>query len=616
MSHLHLKSANKKQASHERTSPSIDQPDASPSPSHAAKQKEHSYVNVALSPNDGSKPNDKTTRLLSMEDPGSRALSSSVDSIQGKAEETDRYNPLKLKSGSAMLGSRARRIHQRANRTDSESSSTSGVSDNLESKAREKDHYNRLKLNMKQTPQNKKALQGLNILYKDRPTQLQSLHPASASQLHSKRKQRVADGSSNTTPSRTRSTESKLQGKYRNESHTRKIHGVSEKPKTSPSSPSFNWSIGTTARSYSMGDMTEIPESTDGPSAEDYTSERIRSHSLSESHSTNGPHRASKQSSKDSPRHKVEDSSGPYVMFDPVFSNKSHKRSDASDRQSSNHRSNSDGHRKYRADRGSPRRKSDLHKDQLTHPNDHHLIPSGASGPVSCTPSRCKHEVCSGTSTCICRSIPFVEPVAIITCNSDGGEYKSEEHGFQVAVPKGAIKKRASVEIQIGITLHGPFDFPEGKRPISPILWLCSNPETKFRKPVEVTLPHYLNTSGSGNGCDSGKEFGFTFLKALHKSSVVNAQGRRRYQFHSTDGEEWFWSNENRGTLLTKHFCFVCIAANTSSDVTTRATYCLVTVIPKPIEQPTWKIHYCVTYLLRTCIQVGSTVYLVTFAIE
>lgn len=76
----------------------------------------------------------------------------------------------------------------------------------------------------------------------------------------------------------------------------------------------------------------------------------------------------------------------------------------------------------------------------------------------------------------------------------------------------------------------------------------------------------------------------------------------RQYQFLPTEGEEWFWSNENHGTLQTKHLCFICIAANREMA---RPSYCLVTVIPRPITDSTWKINYCITYWLKSCIEVG-----------
>ena len=577
------------------------------------KQKESSYVNVTM-PQAGCLNEDATTKLLSITDSErspSRALSSSVDSLQGKTEESDRYNRLKLKPGPGIHGNRTRRIHHRANRTDSESSSASGVSENFEAKAREIDHYNRLKLNLNQVPQNKKALKGLRILYKDPPARLQPLQPASRPQ---KRKQKGGESgpTSATTRQTTIPTESKPQSKYRNESHTNKIHAVSGRPKRSTS---INWGMGPATRSHSMGDMAKLSESIDGPGKQDFESSSsggikrkaaIRSHSFSETHSTRASNRSSKHSNKDSPMHIVEDTSDPYVVFHPVTSKTRRRRSDISDRRRSQHRRSREGSGNKRWSLGS---KSESHVDMLTHSTEYHPTPTDTHSPShSRLPSKCNHEACS--TVCICRGVPFVEPVASITCDSEGTEYRSEEHDFKIYVPKGAIKKRAHVEIQIGITLQGPFDFPEGKRPVSPILWLCSNPETKFKRPIEVTLPHYLDASSADLGNESGMTgtvYGLSFLKASHKSSIVSARGRRRYQFQPADGEEWFWSNENHGTLHTKHFCFVCIAANVSSDVTTKAIYCLVAVIPKPIEDPTWKLHFCITYLLKTCIQVIST---------
>ena len=193
-------------------------------------------------------------------------------------------------------------------------------------------------------------------------------------------------------------------------------------------------------------------------------------------------------------------------------------------------------------------------------------------------------------------SVPFMDPLDIIHCTSNGGVYYNPVHDFTVRIPEGAISKGASVTIEIGVALYGPFQFPDGTQPVSPIVWLCVQQEGhyQFLKPVEVVLPHYLHVTTADDSTL------LHFLKAGHHMNE-----NEQYQFQFTSGKVCFPIHETYGTLSTNHFCFLCIALRTvSQERTAKAKFCLISVIPDPISEPSWTIYFCVCYFLQTCMEV------------
>ena len=198
-------------------------------------------------------------------------------------------------------------------------------------------------------------------------------------------------------------------------------------------------------------------------------------------------------------------------------------------------------------------------------------------------------------------SLPFIEYLigVLYGVDSSGGEYHDTEHDFTVRIPAGAIPEGLSLDIEVGITLTGPFQCPAGIRPVSPIIWLHVRNEQSFRfhKPVNVTLPHYIDISSS-----DPQSLQLCFLKA---SDVLDGNGQ--YCFQYEESEYTFDPQSCSGTLSTTHFCFGCIGANVTQDDTARCKFCLVTVEPMFNGVLSWDIHYCLCYCLKTCIEVSNT---------
>ena len=195
---------------------------------------------------------------------------------------------------------------------------------------------------------------------------------------------------------------------------------------------------------------------------------------------------------------------------------------------------------------------------------------------------------------------PFVDPIHILECDSCGKEFSNIIHSITLRVPEGAIPDGVTVHIEAGVALYGPFQFPPGTRPISPIVWFCMQENIPFEKPVEVILPHFLH---------NWEDLQLGFLKADHTTQTAN-DGEKKYIFQPVNGSAEFLSENDRGfgVLSTKHFCFLCIQANITRDqLPSKAWYCLSDVTPEPWP-PTQKvpIHFCVTFFMEACFQVSG----------
>lgn len=232
--------------------------------------------------------------------------------------------------------------------------------------------------------------------------------------------------------------------------------------------------------------------------------------------------------------------------------------------------------------------------------------------------SKCDREISDVELDRTSGSINFVMSPIILKYEGEELEYHSQEHCFSIMIPKGAIKKKTTVEIQIGLAMHGPFKFPERSQNVSPILWLCSIPETKFRKPLQVTLPHCVTDAHLGGLRRRKQEEGLMlhFAVASLKSGPANKSRRQQFEFQATEGEEMYSVDEKevmKGSLLTKHLSPLCIVATTSNklehlsrDLSLRASYCIVPVIPTVVSGQCWNIHFCLTFNLHSCIEVHT----------
>jgi hypothetical protein len=159
-------------------------------------------------------------------------------------------------------------------------------------------------------------------------------------------------------------------------------------------------------------------------------------------------------------------------------------------------------------------------------------------------------------------------------CSMRGVTFRAKEHDFGLIIPEGAIPAEESLTIDIGVALHGPFQFPDTLRPVSPVFWVCVHGHTdfKFLKPVTVTIPHFLELEKDAD-VDS---LGVTFLKADREMNL-----QQMFQFKHTNGLQSFETFKQFGMLHTTHFCSFCIACRERPECLKKARFCITALLPR-----------------------------------
>ena len=254
-------------------------------------------------------------------------------------------------------------------------------------------------------------------------------------------------------------------------------------------------------------------------------------------------------------------------------------------------------------------------KRSYTKPSPSHVDGRREARKVWKTSSDFDHDRSSG-------SISFTLSPTMLRYEGEELEYHSKEHNFSVKIPKAALKKRGTVEIQVGLAIHGPFTFPENTRNVSPILWLCAIPESKFRKPIQVTLPHCIldGRPGSLKRRRTDENLSLLFASANLKSSSSSSSssgkncGKRNFDFDQAEGEDFVFSSTQDSlscSFSTKHLSPLCIVASCGRmldvvrEIASHAVYCVVPVVPVvPVGMREWNVHFCLTFNLPTCVQV------------
>ena len=178
----------------------------------------------------------------------------------------------------------------------------------------------------------------------------------------------------------------------------------------------------------------------------------------------------------------------------------------------------------------------------------------------------------------------------LLECDSSGLEYANADHEIKLSVPKSAVAAGETVYFEVGVTMYGPFTFPENTRHISPILWLCTLEKEGLMKPFQLSLRHILNINKTNENFHNVK-----FIKANH-----NIDG---YTFKDcTDSQTIL---EKHGILTTKHCCLYCLQANITDKLSSDARYGLVRV-EKALSASESEILFFAVYSLKTCMRVSQ----------
>ena len=146
------------------------------------------------------------------------------------------------------------------------------------------------------------------------------------------------------------------------------------------------------------------------------------------------------------------------------------------------------------------------------------------------------------------------------------------------------------------MALYGPFQYPEGLRPVSPVFWVCVRDQNHFQflKPVKVTIPHCLNLESH----DDIKSLGLTFLKGDHE---MNSQ--QMYRFQQAEGDVLIEPLKKYGVLQTTHFCCQCIAGQVTKELMKNTNFCISALLPTVIPD-TESAYFFITFFLKTCLNV------------
>ena len=192
---------------------------------------------------------------------------------------------------------------------------------------------------------------------------------------------------------------------------------------------------------------------------------------------------------------------------------------------------------------------------------------------------------------------PFLQPLETFSFDHDGARFKNEKMGVIVEIPKGAIEDGLTVNIKVGIALHGPFSYPTNMHPISPILFLCPQEEVQLLQPIKIILPHIMQD-------DSG----VILLKAHHSDTDYNGE-KTVHHFKPLESRAKVMSlfkhkKGNYCLFSLDHFCFTCIGKEDKKTVSNFG-YSLTCVKPKVCKDCS-DVYIYVSFNMPPCKEVSS----------
>ena len=108
-------------------------------------------------------------------------------------------------------------------------------------------------------------------------------------------------------------------------------------------------------------------------------------------------------------------------------------------------------------------------------------------------------------------------------------QYHSTVDDFKLIIPDGAIE--GDHKIQVAVNRYGPmgpFEYPDGYKPVSPIVWFCSS-QKRFTIPLQIVVPH---CNGANEDVEQSQ---LVFLKADHKEYTRKKNGEKIFRFKLMD---------------------------------------------------------------------------------
>ena len=198
-------------------------------------------------------------------------------------------------------------------------------------------------------------------------------------------------------------------------------------------------------------------------------------------------------------------------------------------------------------------------------------------------------------------NVPFLDH-RMLECDCARREYTNVDHDITLRIPEGAVAEGEKIHFEVGVTMYGPFVFPENTQPISLILWLCIlEGDAQLKKPFQIVLPHYL----TGLSKERIEQYQVRFAKANH-SDYTFIDTQMSYKFHQCVTKPLLASTgyRNYGVLVSKHCCFYCLIAQKNQELAFNAGYCLVR-IESCISPQRNEFYFAAIYFLETCLRVS-----------
>ena len=189
--------------------------------------------------------------------------------------------------------------------------------------------------------------------------------------------------------------------------------------------------------------------------------------------------------------------------------------------------------------------------------------------------------------------IPFLQQ-KILKCDHNGLKYPMKDYGMTLIVPQGSVVVGEEIQIEVGITLYGPFNFPQSTRPISPILSLRLLEENTLMRSFQVALCHILGE--------------LTELKTQHHRVHFCYSEHFRshdptYTFHPLNSDDVDQSFKHSYGLITLNkFGILCITAADTRELQSEIGYRLTRVMST--SELKNEAYLCLSYDLQAYLQV------------
>lgn len=187
----------------------------------------------------------------------------------------------------------------------------------------------------------------------------------------------------------------------------------------------------------------------------------------------------------------------------------------------------------------------------------------------------------------------------LVTIPAGGYTLRLEDDDITVVFPEGFIAEESlSFEYRV-ITHTNPHSFPDRIRPVSAVLLLAPKQDVEFLKPIEITIPHFVDLETESD-CE---RLMFCVGRPNSQSKGLNFEGVSHDQTTSLSTSRPYKGRTQYATLHAKHCCYFCIGESLTKEDTDKASIVLTRAVSKPITDPSSElfVHLCFYYKLPTC---------------